>query len=74
MGSNARNHEQVEGTLFICEIPIAVVYDTGATHSLISQDIVKMLKLNCILVETPLLIRSPLGSSSSLNMICVDVN
>src|SRR5574338_1601691 len=70
---NAENHSQVEGTLLICTIPIAVVYDTGATHSLISYELVKMLKLNCILVETPLHIHSPLGSSSVLNMICVDV-
>ena len=71
--SGAENHGQVEGTLFICTIPIAVVYDTGATHSLISYELVKMLKLKCILVETPLLVQSPLGSSSVLNMICVDV-
>src|SRR5574338_502890 len=71
--SNTVNHSQVEGTLLICTIPITVVYDTGATHSLISYELVKMLKLSCILVETPLHIQSPLGSSSVLNMICVDV-
>ena len=70
---NAEKHSQVEGILFICNIPIAVVYDTGATHSLISYELVKMLKLNCKLVETPLHIQSPLGSSSVLDMICVDV-
>ena len=73
VGSSAGSHEQVEGILFIYKIPIAVIYDTGATHSLISQDIVKMLKLTCILAEPPLLIKSPLGSSCALNMICVDV-
>src|SRR5574338_355061 len=71
--SNTVNHSQVEGTLLICTIPITVVYDTGATHSLISYELVKVLKLNCILVETPLLVQSPLGSSSVLNMNCVDV-
>ena len=70
---DAENHGQVEGTLLICAIPIPVVYDTGATHSLISYELVKVLKLNCILVETPLLVQSPLGSSSVLNMNCVDV-
>ena len=69
----AENHGQVEGTLFICTLPISVVYDTGATHSMISHELVALLKLNCILVETPLLVQSPLGSSSVLNMICVDV-
>lgn len=73
METSVENHGQVEDTLLICTKPIVVVYDTEATHSLISYEIVKMLKLNCILVETPLFVQNPLGSSSVLNMICVDV-
>lgn len=72
-GPNVENHGQVEGTLLIHSIPFAVVYDTGATHSLISHDIAQQLKLNCMIVDRPLLIKSPLGNSCVLGMMCMQL-
>src|SRR5574338_879179 len=72
-GSNVEKHGQVEGTLLIHSIPLTVVYDTGATHSLISHDIAQQLKLNCMIVDKPLLIRSPIGSSCVMGMMCMQL-
>ena len=67
------NSGQLEGILLIKNYPITVIYDTGATHSLISQDIVDKLALTCNIVEKPLLIQSPLGNSCLLGLRCLGV-
>ena len=67
------NAGQLEGIIFIKEYPIPAIYDTGATHSIISQDVVSKLSIPCILVDKPLFIQSPIGSSCMLGMKCMGV-
>ena len=53
------NVGQLEGIILINTQPISVVYDTGASHSLISLEIVKKLALACVSIEQPLTVHSP---------------
>ena len=69
--NTTENVGQLEGIILINTQPISVVYDTGASHSLISLEIVKKLALACVSIEQPLTIHSPIGSHCILRMKCM---
>ena len=70
-GKAVESPTQVEGTLFISNVPISVVFDTGATHTFISHNLVQKLKLSCVIIDKPLYVKSPLGNSCTIDMKCM---
>jgi len=56
----AQNHDLIQGTCFIKGRTLNVLYDSGATHSFISNDCVKDLKLQISSLDTNLIISTSL--------------
>ena len=63
----------LEGILSICDKPVRVLFDTGASRSFIASDLVSRLNLKLELVNMPLVVSNPVGGSTSLNMACLGV-
>ena len=47
-----------------------VLFDTGASHSFISQSLLNALRLTPVFLGVPLNVESPLGNSVKLNLVC----
>ena len=58
------------GTLTIKNIPVSVLFDTGASRSFISGKIVHKLKLNQRILKEPIKVQNPIGGSVSLSLYC----
>ena len=65
----------LEGTVFLFDIPIRVLFDTGASHSFIAMKTVKRkeLKLKSKLEKNPLCVQNPIGGSTNLCLYCEEV-
>jgi len=63
----------IEGMLLISDVPVRVLFDTGASRSFISSDLVDRLKLEPLVTEEPLKVSNPIGGPAYLSMICCDV-
>ena len=61
----------VQGTLSICGVPVRVLFDTGASHSFVCDDLVGRLGLKPDIVDRPLVVTNPVRGSSCLCMVCV---
>ena len=59
----------IQGMLSIYDIPVRVLFDTGASRSFISSDLVDRLGLEPEIVDRPLVVTNPIGGSTSLSMI-----
>ena len=68
----AQNHDLIQGTCFIKGKTLNVLYDSGATHSFISNDRVKDLKLPISSLDTNLIISTPTSKSVITNQVCLD--
>ena len=60
----------VEGTFFINSHPTKILFDSGASHSFISHSFMLTIHIVPEILATPLSVATPLGDSSTLNMIC----
>ena len=58
------------GTLTIKNIPVSVLFDTGASRSFISGNLVHKLKLKRRKLKEPIKVRNPIGGSISLGIYC----
>ena len=58
------------GILSIYDVPVRVLFDTGASRSFISSDLVDRLGLEPEIVDRPLVVTYPIGGSTNLSMIC----
>ena len=63
----------IQGMLSVYDVPIRVLFDTGASSSFISSDLVDRLGLEPEIVDRPLVVTNPIGGSTSLSMICHNV-
>ena len=65
--SSAQERADVlEGTLTVKNIPIKVLFDTGASRSFIAKNVVKKLDLNLKKLKTPMTVHNPVGVPSIL--------
>ncbi|KAD4180417.1 hypothetical protein E3N88_29008 [Mikania micrantha] len=62
----------VSGTLRLCERDVYVLFDTGATHSVVSLMFVKYLMIAPAALEPTLTITTPLGDSTIISYIYTD--
>ena len=60
----------LQGTLSINGVSVRVLFDTGASHSFICNELVCRLGLEPEICDRPLIVTNPVGGSSSLCMIC----
>ena len=63
----------IQGMLSVYDVPVRVLFDTGASSSFISSDLVDRLGLEPEIVDRPLVVTNPIGGSTSLCMICRNV-
>jgi len=68
----AKNHDLIQGTCFIKGKTLNVLYDSGATHSFISNDCVKDMKLPISSLDTNLIISTPTSKSVITNKVCLN--
>ena len=59
--------------LSVYDVLVRVLFDTGASRSFISSDLVDRLGLEPEIVDIPLVVTNPIGGSTSLSMICRNV-
>ena len=62
----------VRGTLAIFSTLVSVLFDTGATHSFVSEALLNRLEIPCVDNEEPLLVESPVSGLVVLRRICRD--
>jgi len=67
----AQNHDLIQGKCFIKGKTLNVLYDSGATHSFISNDCVKDLKLP-ISLDTNLIISTSISKFVVANKVCLN--
>lgn len=60
-----------QGTLFIHDLPIKILFDASAFHGFISIDFVGRLKLKPILLNNPLCMSNPNGGPTNLDTMCL---
>src|SRR5574338_643466 len=60
----------MEGSLLIQSIPVRVLFDTGASHSFISQYLIDRLCLEPTYLITSLRVANPIGGYATLGMRC----
>ena len=60
----------IQGMLSVYDVPVRVLFDTGASSSFISSDLVDRLGLEPEIVGRPLVVTNSIGGSTSLSMIC----
>ena len=63
----------LEGSFLFHDHSIRVLFDTGASHSFVSQKLVDDLSLDVSCLVTSLRIANPIGGSMTLSMLCDDV-
>ena len=59
----------IQGMLSVYDVHVRVLFDTGASHSFVSSDLVDRLGLEPEIVDRPLVVTNPIGGTTSLNMI-----
>ncbi len=60
----------MEGTLLIQNIPVRLLFDTGASHSFISQYLIDRLCIEPIYLVTSLRVANPIGEYATLGIRC----
>ena len=63
----------VESLVFLFDHPVRTLFDSGTSHSFISTSLVESLHFNTSLVEDPLVVSNPIGGSTDLSMMCLDL-
>jgi len=68
----AENHDLIQGVYFIKGKTLNVLYDSGATHSFISNYCVQHLNMSTSFLKTSLVVSTPTNYSVITNRICVN--
>ena len=69
--SSAQERSDVlEGTLNVKNIPVKVLFDTGASRSFIAKSAVKKLDLKLKKLKEPMTVQNPVGGSIGLSWVC----
>nr|KYP62010.1 hypothetical protein KK1_016525 [Cajanus cajan] len=68
----AQNNNLIQGTCFIKGKTLNVLYDSGATHSFISNDCVQHLQLPISSLKNNLIVSTPTNKSVIANRVCSD--
>jgi len=63
----------LEGFILFHGRSIRVLFDTGASHSFVSKELVDVIPLDVVSLCDPLRIVNPIGGSATLGLLCVDV-
>ena len=63
----------MEGFILFQGRSIRVLFDTGASHSFVSKELVDIIPLDVATLCEPLKIVNPIGGSATLGLLCVDV-
>ena len=63
----------LEGFILFHGRSIRVLFDTGASHSFVSKELVDIIHSDVITLCDPLRIINPIGGSATLGLLCVDV-
>ncbi|KAJ0848025.1 putative aspartic peptidase, active, aspartic peptidase domain superfamily [Helianthus annuus] len=71
-GEAANAPGTVSGSIYLGERDLYVLFDTGATHSIVSQLIARHLKITPSLLDQALVISTPMGNSSVITHIYKD--
>ena len=66
------NHDLIQGMCFIKGKTLNVLYDSGTTHSFISNYCVQHLNMSTSFLKTSLVISTPTNDSVITNRVCVD--
>jgi len=68
----AENHDLIQGMCFIKGKTLNVLYDSGATHSFISNYCVQHLNMSTSFLKTSLVVSTPTYDSVITNKVCLD--
>jgi len=68
----AEDHDLIQGTCFIKGKTLNVLYDSGATHSFISNYCVQHLNMSTSFLKTNLVVSTPTNDSVITNRVCLD--
>ena len=60
----------IEGSIFLFDTSIRVLFDSGASHSFIACPLVEKLHLDISLLYEPVVVSNPVGGSAHLSMLC----
>ena len=67
------SHSILDGIILFRDHPIRVLFDTGASHSFISKELVDTFSLDVLCLMTSLRIANPVGGSATISLLCKDV-
>ena len=67
------SHSILDGIILFRDHPIRVLFDTGASHSFMSKELVDTFSLSVIALMTSLRIANPVGGSATISLLCKDV-
>ena len=62
------SHSILDGIILFRDHPIRVLFDTGASHSFISKELIDTFSLDVLCLMTSLRIANPVGGSTALNL------
>ena len=62
------SHSILDGIILFHDHPIRVLFDTGASHSFISKELVDTFSLDVLCLMTSLRIANPVGGSATPNL------
>ncbi|KAI0519672.1 hypothetical protein KFK09_007126 [Dendrobium nobile] len=60
----------ITGTIFVCNKPVKVLFDTGASHSFVSEEFVEFVGLSSSCMLKPLTVLMPNGNQLETNKRC----
>ena len=60
----------VEGVIYICDIPVVVLFDSGASVSFISASVLAQLDLQIDRLDESVVVATPIGRIVELRRIC----
>ncbi|XP_028236628.1 uncharacterized protein LOC114415960 [Glycine soja] len=67
----AQSDELIQGMCFISQVPLVVLYDSGATHSFISRVCVEKLALPVSSLKFDLIVNTPASGSVLISDVCL---
>ena len=70
--AESENQPVIQGTFLLSRLWARVLFDSGASHSLIDASVVRELGLEVETLEEPMCVSSPLGTKASIYLICRD--